>query len=149
MTGGGFSASEVGPATLCAWCDRATGELLIPGRRGAVVHASCEREHGSRRRFLFGALVGAATPILAPVLGLVPEAPLWTFRPEGGDMPCSGVTAETIDALLKERYRKAVPQLFERSDYLATRLIEGLPGDWTGPGPIKRRALRVPVKLLP
>jgi hypothetical protein len=50
----------------CAWCEEATGEILVPGKRGALVHPSCDRFRGTRRTFLIGTLfaaVAAALPL--------------------------------------------------------------------------------------
>lgn len=63
-------------SSRCAWCEEATGELVVPGARGAYVHPSCEAKRRGRRSFLAGAAVLAGAAAAAPLLDLVPEAPL-------------------------------------------------------------------------
>lgn len=99
----------------CAWCEKATGELVVPGARGAFVHPSCEASRRGRRWFLGALGLGAAAVAAAPLLELVPEAPVipdWLY----GIPYHQTVNVAAIDALLKEKYRKVLPHLFEREN---------------------------------
>lgn len=138
----------------CAWCDSATGELLVPGARGAFVHPSCEASRRGRRWFLGALGLAGAAVAAAPLLKLVPEAgALGTIGPNGlfrmlVDPLCPPgrvylTNANVIVAEL-ERIRPMIRVLYERDSTIMGYMM----AHDQAMGRLDR-AVRLPVRLSP
>ena len=103
--------------TPCAWCQSATGELLVP-RGGEYVHVSCEKARRGRRWFIGALGLGVAAGVAAPLLRLVPEG-FPVYSSETGLPTGELISYDRFPAVTLEEGRKYF-QLLERELGTAT-----------------------------